>query len=249
MCIKWRLKLPFCLFCRLCSISLESLLPLWVFPRSELATSPLFWGGERSSPFLQAASAGGNSCCGSLSKGQRCLGSQGHCNHECCQSRGRHEGRQRQGGRSRAAMQEIHTRAAPSLCRDIVEPLEPAPFSIKCSTEVGTEPRGLASRFLPRRSCSTEQEDLKMNVRRAAPGHLPGRAARRQIDCKRPRARVACSLPGLLECCGVFWCNLTHTSFLRDHRLVPCNRRARTNSLGSGFLLLPSSTTNPFDSD
>lgn len=103
----------------------------------------------------------------------------------------------------------------------------------------------LRGRFLSSRSCSTEQEDLKTNVNRAAPGHLPGRAARRQIDCKRPRACVACSLPGLLECCGVFWCNLTHTRFPRDRHLVPCNRRARTNSLSSGFLPLPSSTANP----
>lgn len=45
-------------------------------------------------------------------------------------------------------------------------------------------------RLLPSQSYSTKQGDLKMNVKRAAPSHLPGRAAQRQIDCKRPRACV-----------------------------------------------------------
>lgn len=83
-----------------------------------------------------------------------------------------------------------------------------------------------------------------MNVKRAALGHLPGRAAQRQIDCKGPRACIACLLPGLLECLGVFCYSLASTSFSRDCHLVLCNCGARTNSLSGGFSLPLSFTTN-----
>lgn len=246
MCIKWRLKLPFCLFCRLCSISLESLLPFWVFPRSELATSPLFWGGERSLP------------AGSRRRGQQLLWQPQQRPKTSGVTGTLQPGALPEQGQARGGREE----GAGRLCKKFTLVLHPAcagtlwslwNWHLSVLNAVQRSARShegwLRGGFLPRRSCSTEQEDLKMNVRRAAPGHLPGRAARRQIDCKRPRARVACSLPGLRECCGVFWCNLTHTSFPRNHPLVPCNRRVRTNSLGSGFSPLPSSTTNPFDSD
>lgn len=83
-----------------------------------------------------------------------------------------------------------------------------------------------------------------MNVKRAALGHLPGRAAQRQTDCKGPRACIACLLPGLLECLGVFCYSLASTSFSRDCHLVLCNCGARTNSLSGGFSLPLSFTTN-----
>lgn len=92
-------------------------------------------------------------------------------------------------------MQETDTNAVPILWvkQTVAKSFELAPLSIKCSTRVDVEPRGLSyllGRLLPSQSCSTEQEDLKLNVKRAAPGHLPGRAAQRQIDCKRPRACI-----------------------------------------------------------
>lgn len=106
-------------------------------------------------------------------------------------------------------MQETDTNAVPSLWvkQTVAKSFELAPFSIKCSTRVDVEPGGLSyllGRLLPSQSCSsTEQEDLKLNVKRAAPGHLPGRAAQRQIDCRRPRAciwLVAAWAPRMPQC-------------------------------------------------
>lgn len=58
-------------------------------------------------------------------------------------------------------------------------------------------------RPLPGQVHSTEQENLKLNVKRAAPSHFAGRAAQRQIDCKKPRAcigLVAASAPRMSPC-------------------------------------------------
>lgn len=78
-------------------------------------------------------------------------------------------------------MQETTTSAVPSLWvrQNVAESFKLAPCSIKCSTCVDVQPGGLAylqvGYFLVK--FSTEQENLKLNVKRAAPGHLPGRAA------------------------------------------------------------------------
>lgn len=58
-------------------------------------------------------------------------------------------------------------------------------------------------RLLPGQIYSTEQENLKLNVERAALGHLPGRVAQRQIDCKRGWAGGCLSSKNVSVCFAV----------------------------------------------